>query len=342
MDSERKQKLNDRIVTTLLKHKRKQRIRKISYVTSIALLLTVGISTWLQTEGVEPESTIVDHATSQEVDYSPDSEVRLILGNKKEVNIAQQQPKIKYSQNGNTISISNHDDLEQVASSGKLVYNTIIVPYGKRSEISLSDGTKVWLNSGTKFTYPVAFNGKNREVHLEGEAIFDVVHQHNDATFHVITENYNVKVLGTVFNVSSYSNDEYSSTALAEGSIELSYNQKGSTAKSVKIVPGTLATFHKTKKNMETTKTDIAPYMSWRDGRFTFRNNDLKYILNKISRHYGVQLNTDDAILKNRTFSGTLNIENNLETILGILTQTTGLEFQISQNKITINQSKKP
>ncbi len=338
MDKENKRRLNDRIVHSAKKYRRKQRLLKASYVTGFAVLIALGAYSWLHLEDDKMlESKIVDHATSQEVDFNTDSDVRLILGNKKEVTITQVQPKIKYSQNGSTVSISNFSELKQVASSNEPVFNTIIVPYGKRSEISLSDGTRVWLNSGTKFTYPVAFNGPNREVHLEGEAIFDVVHLDDDLPFNVLTENYTVKVLGTIFNVSSYPEDDFSNTALASGSVELSYSGTGNT-KTIKITPGTLATFDKGRKQMNTLETDIGRYMSWREGRFTFRNNDLNYILTKIARHYGVKVNSDKDFLKDETFSGTVDIKGDLKTVLDVISTTSGLEIETTDNQIIIKQ----
>ena len=111
------------------------------------------------------------------------------------------------------------------------LYNTIDVPYGQRSQITLYDGTKVWLNSGTKFRYPVAFSSKTRDVYIEGEAFFDVV-QNKNHPFLVYGGQLKVEVLGTLFNVCAYPDDDEIMTTLEEGSINAINTVDG---KSVKI-----------------------------------------------------------------------------------------------------------
>ena len=126
------------------------------------------------------------------------------------------------------------------------MYNTLIVPYGKRSQLQLADGSKVWLNSGSKLVYPVTFEGKRREVYIEGEAIFDVAHNAKQP-FIVLSKDHEIEVLGTLFNVSNYLDDESISTTLKNGSVQIRYKTdsflKG--RKVLKIVPGTRSVYKK-------------------------------------------------------------------------------------------------
>ena len=140
--------------------------------------------------------------------------------------------------------------------------------------------------------------------------------------FHVLADGNDIKVLGTVFNVSSYANDDHISTALQSGSVEITYTDRNrffNTEKSIKIVPGTLASFNKKEQKIDTKKTDIAPYFSWRNGEFIFQNDNLQYIMKKISRHYGVVITIADGMLARQTFSGKLDIDTNLDTVMEIM-----------------------
>ncbi len=342
MDERNKFELNRRIIASVHKYKRKKRIQNITIAASLVLLIGVGFKTLFFNNQVEIAGpTIKQHAKSLKVDLSTESDVKLVLSNDQEVRINEDSSEIMYSKTGETVSINNDKSVKQASENNNNPrYNTIIVPYGKQSKISLSDGSKVWLNSGTKLTYPIAFNKAKREVYLEGEAIFEVTHN-EQSPFHVATIDYEVKVLGTVFNVSSYPDDGYTLTALESGSVEINLpSQKDSKKRAIKIVPGTLATFNKINRDIQTKTVDIAQYMSWRDGVFIFKKDELSYILKKVSRHYKVQITLENEGLERNTFSGTLDISKGLDDVLQIIKETTDFEYERIDKQIKINQTK--
>ena len=200
---------------------------------------------------------------------------QLILRNGEVVQIEKKQSQIKYDARGENIVIDSVHKVAQKSDETKGVFNTVIVPYGKRVQLTLSDGTKVWLNSGSKLIYPVLFSENKRELYIEGEAVFDVVHL-NDKPFIVRTKDFEIKDLGTVFNVCSYNEDNYSSAILDQGMIELLYRGNSILSREkMKITPGTMAVFDRSHKTFEQRKVNTKKYLSWREGYLIFCSEKL-------------------------------------------------------------------
>ncbi len=340
-DEDRKQRLNDRILMSVNRYDSRKRIKSIYYPSSIAAILVIGIFSYTYFNwAASPSQLLQKAAASTSLDTSG-SEVRLILNNQEEVKIVEKKPDLVYASNGKSISINNERRLSQYSDRpNRASYNSIVVPLGKKSQLTLSDGSKVWINSGSKLTYPTIFAKGKREVVLEGEAIFEVAYN-VESPFHVLAGGNDIKVLGTIFNVSSYADDDYINTALLSGSVEITYTEKSrffNAEKSIRIVPGTLASYNKNGRKIDTKKTDIAPYFSWRNGEFIFQNNDLQYIMKKISRHYGIAIAIADGTLARQKFSGNLDIENDLETVMEIMKRTSKFEFKKEDNRISITK----
>jgi transmembrane sensor len=343
LDKRDKFALNKRIICSVHKYKRRKRIQKITITSTMVLLMCIGFKIlFFNNQAVKVVGpSITQHSNSLQVDLSSESDVKLVLSKDKEVLINEQNSEIRYSNTGEIVSINKDRSVKQNSrNKNNSIFNTIIVPYGKQSKITLSDGSEVWLNSGTKFTYPIALGKEKREVYLEGEAIFKVTHN-EQSPFYVITLDYEVKVLGTVFNVSSYPDDAYTTTALESGSVEISLlSNVSSENKSVKITPGTLATFSKQENDIITEKVNVSRYMSWREGVFIFENDNLNYILKKVSRHYKVPIIIENENQEENTYSGNLDITTDLEQVLNILKKTAEFKYDIVENKVKISLTK--
>ncbi|WP_025741657.1 FecR family protein [Aquimarina pacifica] len=336
LTEEEKSFLKYRINTSINEHQksvRRKRQRQF-LIGSIAAIIVVVFLIVPYTGFNNSTSNIKKYVNTTNLDVDTDGDIKLVLNKEEEVRIADEMSEIKYSSSGGQVAINNS---KKVAQSSENSFNTIIVPYGKRTKLTLSDGTKVWLNSGSKLTYPVVFSGKQREVYLTGEGVFDVKHN-KKKPFYVVTNQYDVKVLGTVFNVSSYQDDSYASTALERGSVEIKYNGGSIFGKSsMKITPGTLAVYDVKTKNMSSRKVDVAKYMSWRDGKFILKKQRLDGILKKLSRYYNIEIEVVSEELNRETFSGHLDLKNNIEEVLDIIKQTSDLRYKIENNKIVIN-----
>lgn len=337
-DSE-KEELKKRIFQSVHKLKiRKKRIRyTLGTAASIALIAGFGFYFF-----EAPTESIIDFVESSKTIRVNDSDkVVLILNESENVNIDEESSTINYSKTGQKVNIGTTKAIDQETSKNKkVVYNTLLVPYGKRSTIKLSDGSTIWLNSGSKLVYPAVFNGNKREVYLEGEAIFEVSHD-KDHPFMVLSENQEIEVLGTVFNVSNYLDENSVSTVLKSGSVQISYKASdfNTSNKKIKLSPGTLASYNKQADHMETKKVDVYNYFSWRDGVLIFKNNDLKHIMAKLSRYYNVDIVVKDADLANETFSGYLDLKDDIEKVVGTIKETTDFNYtRTEKNKIVINK----
>ena len=279
---------------------------------------------------------IVSFAQSQ-TKIKAENSTRIILQNGEEITINKAQSQIRYDAKGENIEIDSDQKIVQKIVDEKAVFNTVIVPHGKRTQIILSEGTKVWLNSGSKLIYPAVFAKNKREVYLDGEAVFDVVHL-NDRSFVVSTKDFDLKVLGTVFNVCAYSDDQNSSAVLEQGKIEL-INRRSSVLlnEHLMILPGTMAVFDPNQNTFEKQQVNPQKYLSWREGYLIFNSEKLGNIIKKLGRYYNKEMVITDNQLKDETFSGYLDLKNSPEEVLSVINETTPLSFSVDHEKIVIN-----
>lgn len=191
----------------------------------------------------------------------------------------------------------------------------VIIPHGKRSEIELSDGTKIWLNSGSQLQYPVEFTEKSREVFLSGEAFFDVK-KDPSKPFYVTTNNLKIKVTGTRFNVMAYSDDNRTEAVLQSGKIEASKNKILS--KTIKLESGEMISFNIDENKIEKRKVDTEFYSSWINGYLIFKNEPITNIFTKLERYYNREI-VYEGFVNNISFTGKLNLDEDIETALNIL-----------------------
>lgn len=336
-----KEHLKSRLLGSVRSLKARRRRTKYSIGISMAASIALITGLWLFFEGNATQSISEFAKSSTHSNKMGADEVVLVLEEGENVAVEEETARINYSASGEQVSIGNHKAIEQKAiKDQKLVYNTLIVPYGKRSVLELSDGSTVWLNSGSRLVYPVVFNKDKREVFLEGEAIFKVSHN-KQHPFIVLSEGQEIEVLGTEFNVSSYLDDQSTNTVLKSGSIRIHYGKKNmlSAKDQLHIDPGTMASYDRVKGSMRSRQVDVDRYFSWRNGELIFRNDNLGYIMKKLSRYYNVEITIEDQTSGLGTFSGHLDLKEDLDKVIGIIKETTDLKYQwIEDNKIIINK----
>lgn len=338
--SSEKKELEDRIFSSIKAYKlRRRRIRLIgSIAASIVFMCGLGIFIY-QTPG-EQES-IMDYVnTNVEGEGAISDKVTLILGKENEIKIDEETDVVSYSKSGQNINVGSVKTINQNAMiEDRPIYNTLLVPYGKKIKTQLSDGTLVWLNSGSKLIYPAVFKGSKREVYIEGEAIFDVAHN-KDKPFYVLSENQQIKVLGTVFGITNYVDEGEISTVLESGSVEIKYSD-GTNSKhpmeKFRITPGTKASYDKQTKSIMSEKVDVSSYFAWREGYMFFKNDGLRQIMNRIARYYNVKMVLPEDISETETYSGYLNLNDGLEKVMQSIKESTNVNYQIHENQIIIN-----
>ncbi|NGY37516.1 FecR family protein [Flavobacterium sp. XN-5] len=219
-------------------------------------------------------------------------------------------------------------------SDGVLAYNTIKIPYGKRFQVALSDGTIVHLNSGTTLKYPVRFlKNQNRQVFLTGEAFFEVA-KDKAHPFTVNTQEMNVEVLGTKFNMSSYPEDVTSEVVLVEGSVGLYKDQK-TTNNLVKLTPGLKGSNTKGQQNIFTEKVNTDIYTAWVTGSLVFKNMPFDAIIKKLERHYNVTFINKNKTLGKEVFSARFDNEP-IAVVLKFLNDSYAINYKIKDNTIII------
>lgn len=249
----------------------------------------------------------------------------LRLSDGKEIELGQSAEKIK---DGTTdVSFSKNRELKYNPSlhSETGQFNEINVSSAGKFKISLSDGTEVWVSSSSKLRYPVAFEGNERRVSLEGEAYFHVA---KDAKkpFYVEVGGKTIRVLGTQFNVSAYTKNVR--TTLVEGSVRIEDGKSISLLK-----PGEQAVFKPQGVTIST--ANVEKDIAWKEGYFTFEHDRIQDIMEEIARWYEVKV-IYEGNLKDEVYSGSVPRASSLGGILRALTDVSGLQFEIDGRKVTV------
>jgi transmembrane sensor len=202
-------------------------------------------------------------------------------------------------------------------------------PAGSRTHIELGDGTKVWLNHGSKLKYPYRFDGDIRKVFLTGEAFFEVAHN-SKIPFIVGTNRLDVKATGTAFNVSAYPDDNAVETTLVEGKVIL-YERK-SNSKIKALTPGECLKFDKQKNSYSLETGNTLKYTSWKDGMLVFKNDHVEDIAKKLARWYNIDVEITNQKIKEYPFTATFTDET-LPQVLELLSLATPVSYQLTLSK---------
>jgi transmembrane sensor len=208
--------------------------------------------------------------------------------------------------------------------------NTISTPRGGFYMVQLSDGTKVWLNSSSSISYPVAFKGKERKVTLTGEAYFEVA-KNALMPFKVEVNNMEVTVMGTHFNVKAY-NEESIKTTLLEGSIKVS-----SGSLSTMLRPGQKAEWQGNQTPFVVQNADMEEAVAWKNGYFIFNSVPLSSIMLQLSRWYDFDYKISEDIGSNK-FSGTISRTTNISKVFEMLALTKEATFNIEGKVVFVNK----
>jgi len=217
----------------------------------------------------------------------------------------------------------------------KLQYNTLKIPFGKKFQLTLSDGSLVFLNAGSSIKFPVKFiPGKERKVYLTGEAFFDV--SKNKDPFIVNTKNIDVEVLGTQFNVSAYPEDLSVNTVLVEGSVKL-HSKDLKNGVSTLLTPKHEAIWDKNKKQILIVKANLTSSLAWMNGRLDFNQVAFKDIIKKLERSYNCKIINNNTKLDNEIFTATFNVEiESIEQVMNYISKNTPYTFTINKDNVII------
>ena len=209
---------------------------------------------------------------------------------------------------------------------------TVETPMGEKSKVLLPDGSTVWLNAGSRISYGNHFNRRNREVTISGEAYFEVAQQ-TQHPFTVKTKEYDVEVKGTEFNVSSYDNEQFSTTTLMEGSIVLRHFNKEYLLK-----PGEQMQVDVETHRLYLHSANAQQYKSWTEGRIEYDSISLSELFNRIAREYNLQVHIDKDVNTSLILNVSLNNQETPGEILYGLSKITPFKFRYNKTDIYISK----
>ncbi|KSA13457.1 FecR family protein [Maribacter dokdonensis] len=271
-----------------------------------------------------------------------DNEISLQLYNGRVINIYQNRDTLIQIDN-EIANISLKDGIlyqQHLKPSKKSLKNNLLkVPYGKTISVSLEDGSTIKLNSGSQLSYPSSFsNESTRQVALQGEGYFEIA-KNPLKPFIVKTEETYTRVYGTVFNISSYEDDEEIEVVLVEGSVGVGGQLRLQEDNLMMLKPSQKITNSKRDKNSLTIQdVDVTPYVSWVEGVMSFEEENMSQIIRKLERRFNVSIINENKTLDERHFTGAFDSED-IESILKVIKTHTNFNYVINGKTIIINKT---
>ena len=254
-------------------------------------------------------------------------------------------------QAGAQVIKSGTGQIEYLADNSEALqidYNTISTPLGGTYQLTLSDGTHVWLNAASSIRFPAGFSGKERKVFITGEAYFEVEPQYARVTgrkgqqkiipFLVdVAGKGTLEVLGTHFNVNSYTDESAIKTTLLEGSVKFipgSAIQTEEADRSVLISPGQQVQLAPDGQVLVTAGVDLEKVVAWKNGYFMFSSSSVQEVMNQIARWYNIEV-VFEGTISDRKFGGKIQRDLNLSETLTILGKN-NVRFKIEGRKLYV------
>jgi transmembrane sensor len=301
------------------------RRRSFQMAASILLFLMIGLfaANKLRKEPAKFQA--------EKYDLAPGSnKATLTLADGSKIDLAAEKNGKLKAQPGSQV-IKQNEQLKYSAAPGMVdqaTYNTLTTPRGGQYQLTLADGTKVWLNAASSLRFPTAFTSGERVVELTGEAYFEVVHN-SKQPFKVKTANQVVEDIGTRFNINSYGDEDAAATTLVEGSVKI-FNAGRQTM----IKPGQQYLVKSSDVPEIKSDVDIDEVTAWKNGMFQFNNADIKTIMRQISRWYNVDVEYSGQV-PTSTYHGRISRNSNASAVLKIL-ELSGIDFTIERGKIIV------
>ena len=348
LENKRLEKLWISISKKTVTRNRSKRIYIWSAAASVVAIL--GISMLLYFSG-NPENEFVDFSSVAKVTEDTD-EVRLILSDNSEKTFSSDDLEIKYNNEGE-IEVTTENGKKSTSITNKIPdaincnqrgisnssavgskeeqLNQLVVPRGKRMSLILSDESRLYLNSGSRAIYPVKFSEKRRELFVEGEAYIEVAHD-SKRPFIAVTDQVTVRVLGTKFNISAYPEDSYCSVVLVEGNVQAEVNSQ-----QIDMVPNHLLVYQKITKETSLSKTEVLPYISWKDGWLYCKKEKLRVVAEKLSRYYNIKIEFQDEETPEMTLYGKLDLKTDCSDIFKAISAIAPISCVVNENEIIVS-----
>lgn len=319
-----------------LENERKLSTKWYYAAAMLVVFVSVGLLVFNKT-GKKGQQGIASAKPNESIKIEPGSKkATLTLAGGEVIDLeAQQQGTVAVNGSSNIRKVRSgqieYNPGETSNTQNQLSYNNLKTPKGGEYQITLPDGTRVWLNSASSLRFPSAFTGNTRQVMLTGEAYFEVA-KDKTKPFIVKTGETEIRVLGTRFNISGYSDDEVTTTTLIEGSVQLT---KG--AQHRILVPGQQAATSASSDDIQLSQGNIARAMAWKNGYFRFDDQDIRSIMKQVSRWYDVDVEFKGKSLNSKQFGGTFYRTKDIAELLSHLEQLdNNIHFKMIGRRIVI------
>jgi len=314
----------------------KKNLRKRRRFIGINLSAVAGIAASLLMvfyvyRPVSEESVAILNIEDVEAPVMNGEDIQLILADNEMLSLEGKEADIAYNKEGLAINNEEIELHEKTRSTQQeMVYNQLIVPLGKRSMLTLSEGTKIWVNAGTRVVYPVTFAADKREIFVDGEAFLEV-QRNEDHPFIVKTQTLSVKVLGTSFNVMAYGNDTIQSVVLVQGAVTVSTSEKAERL----LKPNEMYAYYNGTSEVRT--VDVKDYVLWTSGAYKYKSESLGNILKRLSRYYGKEIHYTNEVARIKC-SGTLELTDDLNDVLDGISLTAPITIGKESDKYSIQR----
>ncbi len=278
------------------------------------------------------EKNVPERIENQEIQILPgEKRATLTLGGGETIDLQANSNAKLEEEDGTAITIDrdalNYQSANVNVSEEKEIYNKIDVPIGGEYALTLSDGTKVYLNAMSSLQFPVRFVKDQRVVILEGEGYFEVAK--SGKPFIVKVGKIDVEVLGTTFNISAYEGEPHQTT-LVEGSLRVSTVS----GLSKMLKPSEQAYMNNDSEELKIRKVDVLQYISWVNGKIYFKDACLEDIMNNLARWYDIHVSYEDAAVKKLRFGCNLNRYKEITPFLELLEKTEKVNIVVKGNNI--------
>lgn len=318
--------LLSRIKDSSNRDRRKVMLRYIARYAAVACLFIVALIVFKLTQtDIIPVESEEKYIVGQQLD---NSEIALITSS----GVKSYNSDVHLTLNSDGIATIKSDDLsESQLEMEDNTINTLIVPYGRRSRIDLADGSRVWLNSGSRMEFPSRFSGKTRNITMTGEIYIEVAPD-KAKPFYVNTPQMTVNVLGTKFNINSYEGTGEQSVVLVEGrvKVQVANNQ------SLILKPNEMALYANNTLNQQT--VDVTRHISWINGYLTFDRTPISEVLKKVERYYNISFAMGNNInLQKRTCTGKIYLSENIDNVMMTISLLSGTTCRKEGQKIYIS-----
>lgn len=313
-----------------LKKKKRKLFLYYSAASSIAAVLIILF--FLFRYDYKEENIIAQPFSIEEI-KAPDTQVkdiRLILANKETVSLTGKEAEIAYHENG--IAIKNHHTelkKDPITTDPSQTYNQLIVPQGKRSLLTFAEGSKIWINAGSRVVYPVNFDKYKREIYVDGEVYLDIT-QNKNCPFIVKTKDFEIEVLGTSFNITAYEKDTIQSIVLVSGVVKINRDD----THEMVLSPNQMYT---SSRNgiYGIKKVNVEDYTLWRKGLYQYESEPLGMILKRLSRYYGQEIVCSPQAAQLQC-SGKLDMKDDLEIVLSGISKTAPIVYSFENERYSI------